>query len=116
MNQHKILVFIDLDGFKEINDNFGHYVGDEVLRDFSLTIKNMLRDEDVIIRFGGDEFIILLNSHVIKNVHQRIEQLRQNIEWYFNQKETQLSFSYGVASLQDGIELALKTADTAMYK
>lgn len=116
MNQHKILVFIDLDGFKEINDNFGHYVGDEVLRDFSLTIKNMLRDEDVIIRFGGDEFIILLNSHVIKNVHQRIEQLRQNIEWYFNQKETQLSFSYGVASLQDGVELALKTADTAMYK
>ncbi|PSU58796.1 GGDEF domain-containing protein [Photobacterium phosphoreum] len=116
MNQYKILVFIDLDGFKDINDSFGHYVGDEVLRDFSLTIKNMLRDEDVIIRFGGDEFVILLNSHVIKNVHQRIEQLRQNIEWYFNRKETQLSFSYGVASLQDGVELALKAADEAMYK
>lgn len=116
MSQHKILVFIDLDGFKEINDRFGHYIGDEVLRDFSVTIKEMLRDEDVIVRFGGDEFVILLNSHVIKNVHQRIEQLRQKIEGYFGEKERLLSFSYGVASLQDGVELALKKADIAMYK
>ncbi|PSW61178.1 hypothetical protein C0W54_12945 [Photobacterium kishitanii] len=116
MNQHKILVFVDLDGFKEINDSFGHYIGDEVLRDFSLTMKDMLRDADVMVRFGGDEFVILLNSHVIKNVKQRIEQLRQSIEYYFNKKDTQLSFSYGIASLQDGVELALKRADTAMYK
>ncbi|PSU84557.1 GGDEF domain-containing protein, partial [Photobacterium kishitanii] len=116
MNQHKVLVFVDLDGFKEINDSFGHYIGDEVLRDFSLTMKDMLRDADVMVRFGGDEFVILLNSHVIKNVKQRIEQLRQSIEYYFNKKDTQLSFSYGIASLQDGVELALKRADTAMYK
>ncbi len=79
-------------------------------------MKDMLRDADVMVRFGGDEFVILLNSHVIKNVKQRIEQLRQSIEYYFNKKDTQLSFSYGIASLQDGVELALKRADTAMYK
>ena len=116
MNQYKILVFIDLDGFKEINDNLGHYVGDEVLRDFSLTMKELLRDSDVMIRFGGDEFVILLNSHVIKNVQQRVEQLRQSIEYYFNQKKIQLSFSYGIASLVSGVELALKQADVAMYQ
>lgn len=116
MNQYKILVFIDLDGFKEINDTLGHYVGDEVLRDFSLTMKDLLRDSDVMIRFGGDEFVILLNSHVIKNVQQRVEQLRQSIEYYFSQKKIQLSFSYGIASLEAGVDLALKRADIAMYQ
>ncbi|SMY34771.1 GGDEF domain-containing protein [Photobacterium andalusiense] len=116
MEQHKILVFIDLDGFKEINDSLGHCIGDETLRDFALTLKSMLRDSDVVVRFGGDEFIILLNSHVMTTVQQRIVQLRKEIEDYFTQKEMRLSFSYGVASLQNGVELALKQADNRMYQ
>ncbi|OBU23711.1 GGDEF domain-containing protein [Photobacterium aquimaris] len=116
MKQHKILVFIDLDGFKAINDNLGHCIGDEILRDFSQTLKSMLRDSDVMVRFGGDEFIILLNSHVMTTVQQRIVQLRTDIEAYFSQKDMKLSFSYGVASLQNGVEAALKQADNRMYQ
>lgn len=54
------VLLVDLDGFKAINDNFGHFAGDEVLRSFVATAKSTLRGEDKIVRWGGDEFVILL--------------------------------------------------------
>ncbi|PSU20636.1 GGDEF domain-containing protein [Photobacterium kishitanii] len=113
---YQTLVFIDLDGFKLINDVHGHNRGDEVLRDFAQTIKNMLRDSDAMVRFGGDEFVVLLDNVSIRSVKQRIETIRGNIEAYFLAKALNLSFSYGIVDISDCIDSALNKADQAMYK
>ncbi|MDH3353835.1 MAG: diguanylate cyclase, partial [Chromatiales bacterium] len=62
-NQHMMaLLFLDLDGFKQINDNFGHDVGDQLLKTIAQRLKNCVREEDTVARMGGDEFIIILNQ------------------------------------------------------
>jgi diguanylate cyclase (GGDEF)-like protein/PAS domain S-box-containing protein len=63
--QQMALLFLDLDGFKQINDNFGHDVGDQLLREIANRLKNCVREEDTVARMGGDEFIIIL--HQIKS-------------------------------------------------
>lgn len=110
------LVFIDLDGFKPINDSLGHSKGDEVLRDFAYTLKAMLRENDVMIRFGGDEFILLFDSLCIDVVSKRMEKIRTSIEEYFLVQELYLSFSYGISTLDDGVKAALEIADQNMYE
>jgi len=59
-NQQFSLIIIDIDNFKKINDQFGHIFGDQVLKDFAAIIKNSIRNEDCLFRFGGDEFVIIL--------------------------------------------------------
>ncbi|WP_232567653.1 GGDEF domain-containing protein [Photobacterium iliopiscarium] len=113
---YQTLVFIDLDGFKLINDVHGHNKGDEVLRDFAQSIQKMLRERDVIVRFGGDEFVLLLDSSSLSGVRQRIEIIRDKIEDYFLLKQLYLSFSYGIVTVGNCIENALNKADEAMYK
>ncbi|SMY33904.1 Cyclic di-GMP phosphodiesterase Gmr [Photobacterium malacitanum] len=113
---YQTLVFMDLDGFKLINDLHGHNQGDEVLRDFAKNIKAMLRDSDAMVRFGGDEFVVLLDSVSIRGVKQRIETIRANIEAYFWAQGLNLSFSYGIVSIEDNITAALDKADQEMYK
>lgn len=113
---YQILVFIDLDGFKLINDIYGHKKGDDVLRDFAQTVKSMLRDRDAIVRFGGDEFVLLLDSASCRGVQQRLEVIRCNIEAYFLAKQLHVSFSYGVVEVGDNIASAINQADEAMYK
>lgn len=113
---YQTLVFMDLDGFKLINDIHGHSKGDEVLRDFAKTIKKMLRDSDVMVRFGGDEFVLLLDSASHRGVQQRIDIIRCDIEAYFLAKQLHVSFSYGIVEIADCIDSALNKADEAMYK
>ena len=57
-----ILAFVDLDNFKDINDSFGHHVGDEVLVEVAARLRRVVRSGDVISRFGGDEFVILVKT------------------------------------------------------
>lgn len=114
--------FIDLDHFKEVNDTFGHDVGDEVIKEAARRISSCLRDSDIIARLGGDEFGIIqstdksqsLGSAVVAN--RIIEALK--IEFIYGANELELGCSIGIASYPDhaknGIDL-LKAADTAMY-
>jgi diguanylate cyclase (GGDEF)-like protein len=113
---YQTLVFIDLDGFKLVNDIYGHNKGDEVLRDFAQTVKSMLRKRDAIVRFGGDEFVLLLDSVSCRGVQQRIEVIRCNIEAYFLEKQLHVSFSYGIVEVGSNITSAINQADEAMYK
>ncbi len=115
------LCFIDLDGFKLVNDTIGHDAGDEVLRCVSKRMKSLLRESDLIARIGGDEFVVLLhnihNQNDLNTVTQKlIQTINEPIE--YDGKFSSVGASIGVAtypSHADSAECLLKHADLAMY-
>ncbi|MGI2260795.1 diguanylate cyclase domain-containing protein [Shewanella sp. GXUN23E] len=117
------LIYLDLDKFKVINDNWGHAEGDVALRAFADCLQQSVRDCDIVARLGGDEFAVLLTHNGSDCVATQIEQRLAGVITRFNStsgKPWQLAFSLGAASLnQDNIndlpEL-MSAADTAMYQ
>ncbi len=115
------LIYIDMDGFKAINDNHGHAVGDELLRSFASTLKTNLRKSDIVSRIGGDEFIIILTELSSPAEMDRITQhLRNTCRESELMKDRGINYNYsiGTASFpRDGetIEALLDAADKRMY-
>ena len=116
------LIFVDIDKFKEINDNYGHDMGDKVLENIAAKMKNNLKDEDIIARMGGDEFLIALSnldskSKIIKVAKRLIKELNGSL--IIDEHEIEISVSGGISFYpEDSVELEklIKTADSAMYK
>ena len=117
-----ILLFIDLDGFKDINDNFGHVIGDEVLVTVGNRLINSIRKSDTVARMGGDEFtIILRNIEKEENVRLMIEKIHRKIreDIYIGTKRINVDSSIGVARYPDNGEngeTLLRNADSTMYE
>ncbi|WP_322509895.1 putative bifunctional diguanylate cyclase/phosphodiesterase, partial [Anaerolinea sp.] len=117
---HPVLIFIDLDGFKMVNDTYDHAMGDRVLRIFAERLKRSLRASDFIARLGGDEFAILLEDNasldeVVRVAERLIQITRQPFD--LDGKQVFLSMSAGIAQVlpnQRGEEI-LRNADMAMY-
>ncbi len=114
------LIILDIDKFKGINDEFGHLFGDCVLRDVAQTIKLQVRDSDMVFRYGGEEFAILLSNTCEKGAQQLAERIRQAIaklECSYNGNTTNITVSQGIACLHaDDKELDLfERADKALY-
>lgn len=114
-------MFIDLDKFKEINDNFGHDAGDEVLRRVSDRISGCLRGNDTLSRIGGDEFVAILcdieNRSEVAAIAERITEM-QAAPLEIGQQEVATGSSIGIAFYPDDgkdLDTLLKKADTAMY-
>jgi diguanylate cyclase (GGDEF)-like protein/PAS domain S-box-containing protein len=116
------VMFIDLDGFKAINDELGHATGDELLRQVAQRLKGCVRESDTVARFGGDEFAAIINNisdteSVIQVASKMLEQLSQ--PFTLKDKNRQISASIGIAlypvDCEDGTGL-LKAADEAMYQ
>ncbi|WP_431686251.1 EAL domain-containing protein [Hahella sp. NBU794] len=116
------LMFIDIDHFKEINDNYGHDAGDEVLKTVAARIKQNVRKNDTVARISGDEFTVILSD--IRG-HADARRVAQGIRRTLNQpfkfagKEYFVGASIGISiAPDDGVELdeLLKNADTAMYQ
>ncbi len=115
------LLFLDLDGFKKINDSLGHEAGDYLLKELSKLFKNSLRNSDFIGRYGGDEFVVLLTG--IKHesaITQKIEELIQiaSQEFIYDTHIMKVSVSIGVALYPEHAQSDTKLlsyADTAMY-
>ncbi len=117
------LIFMDIDRFKEINDKYGHLVGSKVLVEVAQLILNKIRALDIVARYGGDEFVIVLPQTSSKYATQIAERLRKNIaETVFLKKEgynIKLTASFGVASYPETAnskDELLRLADEAMYK
>jgi diguanylate cyclase (GGDEF)-like protein/PAS domain S-box-containing protein len=116
------LMFIDLDGFKNVNDTLGHQAGDELLQIIAERISNLMRVEDTVARFGGDEFTIIMEelNHsdgaivVAKNVLQTIGEVI-----YLSGQEVSVGASIGISIYPDNGEDAnsiINNSDTAMYQ
>lgn len=117
-----MLVFIDLDHFKRINDSFGHLVGDEILKQCAERFNRVLRAGDTIARLGGDEFLIVLpDIDTLDSVESVVHKIQQLFEQPFAIEHRELfsTCSIGLAAYPgDGTnaDLLLKAADTALYK
>lgn len=114
------IALIDLDHFKRINDLYGHAAGDQVLQGFAELGRATLRDHDLIARFGGEEFVLLLSNTNIETLHQCVERLRQRFaETVFDAlpEGVHCTFSAGLSLLQpeDDLEVCLNDADQALY-
>ena len=112
--------FVDLDNFKPINDNFGHQIGDEVLKNISKLIMMRVRNGDACIRYGGDEILVILFGVEERKAFDVISRIRHAItvhDWGRIAGGLSVSASFGVASLQqdESIENWFKRADQSVY-
>ncbi|MBF0355560.1 MAG: GGDEF domain-containing protein [Alphaproteobacteria bacterium] len=115
-----ILVYIDLDAFKPINDNFGHAAGDEVLRHVAAMLAASVRDTDAVARLGGDEFAMLLVNTAWRNGLMRARTLEKAINtscviWNDNLIAPKASFGIRAYGPEDEHHSLLELADHAMY-
>jgi diguanylate cyclase (GGDEF)-like protein len=118
---HRIgLLMLDLDGFKPVNDRYGHPVGDEVLRQVAGVIKACIRADDLPCRYGGDEFAVLLHDVERMPAQQRAEELRASIEALpaIRPGAPRVSASIGGTLYGDGdsVESLLSRADAHLYR
>ena len=114
------MIIFDLDHFKNINDNYGHTTGDDVLRECVECCNQTLRTTDVLFRYGGEEFVVLLPGVNTKGAELAAERLRKVIEKHvFNSKKgtVPVTVSAGTASLsvQDTPKMLIERADKALY-
>ncbi|MBK8959496.1 MAG: diguanylate cyclase [Proteobacteria bacterium] len=114
------LAVIDLDLFKEINDRYGHAAGDKVLATVASKLKEVIRESDVLCRFGGEEFVLLLPETSVSDARTMLEKLRNHIaDCPFRHKDTpvRVTMSSGVAQFQasDSVDSVFERADLAMY-
>jgi diguanylate cyclase (GGDEF)-like protein len=116
------VVWLDLDGFKVVNDGLGHLVGDELLKRVAVRVSAHLREEDTAARFGGDEFAVLLQHlNDFSDVEQIVMRLRDDLgrPYDLNGQEVVVSASIGIATSANDYVLAedvLRDADIAMYQ
>jgi diguanylate cyclase (GGDEF)-like protein len=117
------MLFLDLDGFKQVNDNHGHLAGSKALVEAGAVIRGCARETDVVARFGGDEFALILpdtGPEGAMAVAQRIrDRIRATTFLTTDGLAVRLTASIGVATLPDAAQTAedlLRAADTAMYK
>jgi diguanylate cyclase (GGDEF)-like protein len=118
------LLLVDLDQFKQINDNYGHLVGDEILIRFAELIKQNIRDEDLFCRYGGDEFIIMVRGTNLSQAVIFAERLRSEVaKLSINliDESTHLTVSIGAASLPNSVSSVdpmdlIAASDAALYR
>jgi diguanylate cyclase (GGDEF)-like protein len=123
IRQGRPLVFtmIDIDHFKSINDKYGHPTGDRVIKSLSRLLQQRLRKSDMIGRYGGEEFAVILPDAEIGDARTFMDSLRQQFERIVHQHDGQqfsCTFSAGMAASMDGCDEneLIRAADTALYQ
>ena len=111
------IMFFDLNDFKLINDSYGHQMGDDCLKRFAQGLKASFRPEDHIVRYAGDEFVVIAQGCEPAQVHERIDILRDRLV-FGHGEALPIRFSVGQAYLpvHGDADAALEAADKAMYR
>ena len=121
MNNEFLIVFVDLDGLKLVNDTFGHEQGDQLIIEAAQFLKETFRDSDIIARIGGDEFVILAYETAIDSSTALKKRLEEELENYNHKKnlKNQLSLSLGIVPFSPEttatLDQLLSKADSLMY-
>jgi diguanylate cyclase (GGDEF)-like protein len=115
-NNKKIsLIMCDIDHFKKINDTYGHNIGDIVIKNTAQILEKNIRKNDVVARFGGEEFIVFLYDCNIENGAKIAEKIRKTIE-NIKIKNIKYTISLGVSSKGNTLEEIIHNADENLYK
>lgn len=117
------IIMFDIDYFKKINDTYGHQAGDAVLEGIAQTVKDNIREADVLARYGGEEFVVCLPETKVDKALHSAERIRQEIEkreFVYDGKKIPVTISLGVASFretpEDSVSQFIKDADSALYQ
>jgi two-component system cell cycle response regulator len=117
------LLIIDLDNFKQVNDTFGHQAGDQVLKTFARILKDSCRGHDLVARFGGEEFAIILSQTKAATAHAIAQRIRNRLEktvFTFDDRQLQMTASIGLTTSLEGSTIftanLVKQADRALYQ
>ena len=113
-----VLVVVDIDDFKGINDTYGHPVGDSVLKEFAALLQKCIRNGDMIARWGGEEFLLAIKIDRPETALERVEAIRKRVEKHQFGTIKHLTASFGLAWREEGddIDTLLQRADKALYK
>ncbi len=114
-------IMIDIDDFKHINDTYGHNIGDKVLAKIAQIMIKILRKGDVVVRYGGEEFLLLLivkNKNDLVKLAERIREAIENIKWESPLENEKITISLGVALREknESLEELIKKADIKLYE
>jgi len=117
VDEEMAVVFMDIDHFKQVNDRHGHDAGDEVLRRFAGVIRNVVRSSDKLVRWGGEEFLLLCSDTTREHAATMAEKLRGALPAQPWPHGLRVTSSFGVTSLkpEEDIGAAIKRADGALY-
>lgn len=114
--QHLSVVIGDIDHFKDVNDTYGHLIGDKILREIGKIIRRFCRQSDIPVRWGGEEFAILLPETDLAGASALAERIRQTIDTHQFEDVPHITSSFGVAMLTSDAQDMLTRADTALYE
>ena len=120
-NESLSCIFLDVDHFKSVNDTWGHTVGDRVLQRIAHQLQAVIRDNDLAIRYGGEEFLIVLPGTSLANAHRIAERMRQSIadrEWSDLADTLSITISAGIAQRLKGENISawVQRADAQLYR
>lgn len=117
------LIIIDIDDFKNVNDTYGHSVGDRVINDLADIFRNTVRNSDISVRFGGEEFVIILPNTHLKEAEIIAKKLKDIVEnntiILKDGSRIKFTISLGVSQIQqddESVETVLHKADEALYQ
>jgi|GEM_PF-607086 len=116
--KHFAFILFDIDHFKMINDTYGHLTGDQVLRELTSVIKENIREEDIFIRWGGDEFILVIENITPEKAMKVAEHLCGSVERNMFERVGQITCSFGVTLYQKGDTLShmISRVDKGLYE
>ena len=121
LDNNYYIIFFDIDYFKKVNDLYGHTCGDSILKEFSVILNSYTRKNDILCRYGGEEFILIIKN-IDKNIlEEKLEEIRKSIELnefvYQNKKiNITTSIGYARAEIDSEFVVVLDNADCALYR
>ena len=112
------IALIDIDFFKKINDDFGHDYGDSVLKNFASFIQGLIRESDFVGRWGGEEFLIIIEKSTDEDAFNLCEKIRVSIENYFTKQKRAMTVSIGLTKYirNEDKDILFKRVDDSLYK